>query len=737
MDASSFAYDLVKDLVLRAVSAVVDDPAHDFFTRRKIKARLEDATAKFVEQLVPFLRSERISEEQQVQLLSTCQRELRDLLLQQPRLMFAGSLDGQKIFDDAYASRPWPEEVAHEPLRHLYSLIFPQIANVLCTFPPALEQWKAEGFREGFRRLDEIAVTLGDIAVRIEALASGTATADATLFARVVQSLAQRVEFKLELTGLRADRPDAVSIEKCFVMPALRPGRRGFQRPTIGDDKMLNEGSDVLSALSVVGSRNYLFGLPGAGKSTFSLWLQRELLTKKPQTLAIHVKLRETARTNAHLSFVELVRVAAGAQLREEITPEIARRWADDGRLYFIFDGFDEVPANGRDTVERWIAELSHAVDKSSLLVTSRPLTTDHLQGKDKRWRPFEMMGFDEARVIEYVEKWYQHAPLLKDADREIDAVTLASTWVNDQLLGPLVATPLTLATLLMVHHLDGKLPQGRAKLYERYVDGMLGIWDQRWGISSAIEMRPAQKKLLLTRLGLHLQSLEREELDDQSMQEFLRDALPKVECSFEPSQVLDHLRERTGLLVGPGTWSFFHKSIAEFFVATAVVDGDLTDTDGARVDRLSLYAHRHEDRWAVVLFFWAGLAAPAELQSFIDMLMKENEEADSLLALSLIHDQVLVHRLPLAWRSPRIKELLRREYPSHMTAGSVYEVPPRGSNKAPSAARSDELFLLQASALPRGLAVHVCVVLTPTKGVGRQLMLHVNRPGFSGGSNP
>jgi hypothetical protein len=161
--------------------------------------------------------------------------------------------------------------------------------------------------------------------------------------------------------------------------------------------------------------------------------------------------------------------------------------------------------------------------------------------------------------------------------------------------------------------------------------------------------------------LAMHFHLTEVEQLGDDEMHEVLTQILAKVECKHSASEVLNHLRERTALLVGPGTWSFLHKNISEFLVASAIWSGDQVDEDGQRLDRLRLFKDRNNDRWLIVLFFWAGLASPGDLQSFIVQVSDEQNDADLLLALSLMYDQMLPHRLSEPWRSKLLLKLLRR----------------------------------------------------------------------------
>ncbi|OAI06077.1 hypothetical protein A1353_10360 [Methylomonas methanica] len=662
IEISAILFELVKKLVFEAISKKVQVSIEPFLTRRKIESRIDDSIAQVVEQLVPFFESERVSENHRKILITTCESELT-LILKTPQDFFAASLDGQKLFDQRYADGQLPKDILDEGLKDLYALVFPQIANLVCMYPPAVEAWKIEGFRDNFRRLDDIATTLGTVAKNMDTLLSRDISVADGLLIRVRQSLAQRVEFQLDLTGLRGDRPDAVPIEQCFVIPELGNIVEETAEHSI-HKKLIKIGteSEITNTFTVPAFRGLVIGAPGSGKSTWSRWLQKLRLTQNEPRLAMLIRLRELVKQQNIPSYLDLVREAAGTHLRDEVSPITVREWCQSGVITLILDGFDEVPPAKRDSILQWIIDLGSAVENAGVILTSRPLTSTHLDQLSQTWNRWELQPFDEPRVIDYITRWYTHAPLLAGKAHNIDANELARLWLHDPVLHPLVGSPLMLATLLMVHHMDGELPRGRAKLYERYIDGMLGLWDSRWGIPSAIDLTPDIKTKIFTRLALHLHLTENEQLGDEEIRQWFTAVLPTLGCNCTPNLVIDHLRERTGLLIGPGTWSFVHKSVGEFLVAAAIRDGDQTDDSGQRIDRLRLFAERHNDRWNTVLFFWAGLTAPGDLQSFIERVIEEPELEDFVLALSLIYDQLLPHRLSESWLTNHLLDLFNKK---------------------------------------------------------------------------
>jgi hypothetical protein len=679
IELGALLFEGVKKVVFAAISKRVVLKGENFLTRRKVESRIDDSIAQVVEQLLPFFESEHLSDHKRKVLISNCTSELSEIV-HDPQELFAASLDGQKLFDRRYEKGQLPQGIRDEGLGDLYALVFPQIANLVCAYPPAIEQWKIEGYRDGFRRLDDIAATLGGVANKLDQLASKDSQTADVLLSRVRQSLTQRVEFQLDLTGLRGDRPDAVPLERCFVVPELS---RTVQERRSKDNKVLRIGekNEVLTAFSGPSVRAVVVGSPGAGKTTWSRWLQRQQLTNREDRLAILVRLRDLIKEPILPSQQFLIREAAGTHLREEVDSTVARKWCKSGAVTFILDGFDEVPPSRRDSVLSWIGELENTTEKAGLILTSRPLTTDHLQQLSAKWLRWELLAFDEPRITQYISNWYAHAPLLADKQREVNAEELSRKWVNDFALKPLVGTPLMLATIVMVHHMDGELPRGRAKLYERYIDGMLGLWDSRWGIPSAIELSLDLKRRILTRLAVHLHTESMEQVGDEDIRSLVQAILPCVGCIHSAPEVLDHLRERTGLLVGPGTWSFVHKNVGEFLVAAAIRDGDYEVNDGQKLDRLRLFAERHNDRWNNVMFFWAGLTTPGDLQSFVEQIIAKSRAADSILGLSLIYDQLQPHRLTEPWRTRQVIKLLQRDFRSTSVGAGAFVCGPLPKN--------------------------------------------------------
>lgn len=607
-----FALGVIVSLVANALSSAAGFAGLPYFKQQKIRRRVEIATAEVVEPLLPFLSNEGLSELQQKLLFKTCTDELRPFTSNSEPL-FSGSLDGQKIFDDMYAGRELPQAIRDEELESIYGLLCPRIATLLCRIPAAVRDWEANVWTENFSRLDAIAAELRHLFVKLDAVDHRFTGSTSDVLAVARRSLAQRVSMNLDLTGLRADAPVAGKMGDFFVHPQIDRIENNQTAESIGS------GDESVVRFTKAGTLGVIFGAPGAGKSTWTRWLQQALLTSDWPGVAVRVELRNLS-ADALPSVYDLTRQGVTVHVVEQLTVELIQAWIRDRRVVFLLDGFDEIsPAHRRPMVD-WIVEMATVLHPCPVLITSRPLTTNHLEGMFSKWLRWHIKPFDEKRILDYIQRWYAHMPLLIDSGETPSPEFLTDQFCGDPTIGPLTSNPLLLSTLLMVHHLDGSLPSGRAQLYRRYVDGMLGVWDARRKVTAAeMGLSLAEKRHILTDLAVHLQLQEKEQVDEDEATDVTHECLRKMRKSEDAAAVLSVLRERSGLIVGPGVYSFIHKSVSEFLVAEAAVQGSHIDASGRRIDRFALFEHRADDRWNVIIFLWAGLASLVDVEAFIE----------------------------------------------------------------------------------------------------------------------
>ncbi|MDQ3583048.1 MAG: NACHT domain-containing protein [Pseudomonadota bacterium] len=641
MSFFTFAAGAIGKLAISLAGRSLGETIKDIRTQRRMERMVADAVDRVVEQIDGYLTGEKVSDQRKQVLIASLCANLQSLT-DDPQRFFAGNLDGALIFKQCHPDGKLPQEIREEDLGHFYTMLFPQIAHFLAGSRIALAQWQAEGYREEFKRLTQIAEEIRAMNVKVAELPGAVTRAVAskadqeaqTLLREFAQTLLNNLLLRLDLSPLRAERALHGSLREHFVIPAFRERREHAE--AVGKETV------IIEALAAAGARRLVHGGAGVGKTTWSLWLQSRLLESDPTRLAVLLRLREITDIEKH-SLLDLLRERVGTHLRDALTDKVLRKWHRDGRLVVILDGFDEVPEDRRDAVEQWVKGLDAAAKKTTIIVTSRPLQSGHLEGLKRPWQQWDLLPFDEPRIVEFIERWHRYLPEgeLSAAERKVDPRALARTFFNDPSLKPLADTPLMLGTLLFVHHRDKKLPSGRVDLYERYIAAMLGLRDSGLGIQArATKLTDKEKRHVLAHIALHFHLNSVNEVNDETMRQLVNEALAKFKFDEDGERLLPALRERTGLLQGPGAWSFMHKTIGEFLVAELICDGTTRLPDKRRLDRKELWTHRHKDEWTTVLFFWGGKTSPRELEEFLVDLLNEAAGEATLLALSLLHDQ-------------------------------------------------------------------------------------------------
>ncbi|MFH0734303.1 MAG: NACHT domain-containing protein [bacterium] len=607
----------------------------DFFTRRRIISKVEDTIAKVCEPLVNYLLNEGITQEKQERLFISLDSELK-ILFTDIKSVFRGSLNGQKIFEQFYESRKLPQTTIEDDLSDIYLLFFPRITTIICEIPVLIKDWGNNAWIEGYKRFDTLAEQINILSKKVDKILTITTDSSDELMNIFRKSMIQKIAFDLDLTGLRADKPCTGKFEDYFVHPQINeivinkiPGT---------EPRILTSGNDSIKIFIQKNQKSVIYGVPGSGKSTWTKWFQQALLTSDWSGICIRFELRQLKNGNLPTIF-DLIKNEASKNIAPEVNNDKIIEWIKQQKIIIIYDGFDELTTKSREEVLKDINEICLPLRGCPIIITSRPLTTNQLDRLEGNWSFWDIEKFDNKRVIEYMQRWYKFSQLLPDAERDIDIQALATKWELDKTIEPLTGNPLLLSTLLMVHHLDGNLPTGRSELYQRYISGMLGIWDDRRHVfSSLIILSTLQKKQIIQRFALLFFLNQKEQIEEEVANKWMEEILSNLNIKYFASDVLIFFIERSGLIIGPGIYSFTHKSIIEYLVAETVLSGNQMDLEMRRIDRSYLFSHCNEDQWTTVIFLWSGLAPITDIETFIEWCI---EKEDFSLGYGILNDQI------------------------------------------------------------------------------------------------
>nr|WP_319947067.1 NACHT domain-containing protein [uncultured Shimia sp.] len=556
----------------------------------------------------------------------------------EPKKLLESSLNAEKFVSVHLEENGFPEVVSEDQTTTAFVHFLTACVRMMLELPHIMNEWEQEAWITSFSKLDALANLVED-QTRLVTEMQGLLTANfgsarqgmAALKASLLQADARS---NIEVRGLTRVQVNPLTLHSIFVAPKLTAKARIAKV----NSNSLNSEEDLLEFFSRTGMIFRVFGEAGSGKTTLTRWLEQKQW-QVGDRLALRIELRSVAQSEQLPNILDLVdglipRARRGTLERQEI-----KSWMDEGRILFVYDGFDEIPIPKRTSILNWIhANIVALNDGNSHLLTSRPITTNHLD--DSRWKgtaSLQIDGFDKKRVETYIGKWQQSMlsqAELAELPLEETPNELATSFTHAETIKELTANPLLLSTLMMVHGFEGKrLPDSRSDLYRIYVDGMLGQWYAKTQQKDAMHLDAPVMRRLLRSLAVRMQVTESPTLAADVAVECLE---PDNKTKYSTKDVLEHMLERTGLLIGPGEYQFAHKSIGEFLVAEAIVSEKVRD-GRLPVDRLYLLKRAPLDSWRVVLFLWAGLV-PSKLD-LIDFCCSLNEKGHVGVSLGLLYE--------------------------------------------------------------------------------------------------
>lgn len=406
--------------------------------------------------------------------------------------------------------------------------------------------------------------------------------------------------------------------------------------------------NDSVSDALARSQRLVILGDPGAGKTItlkhIALMLASgrggERLGLAAPFLPVRVRLayfaQELARTPALSLDNWLFQVVPQQQASHPRLGDFLRLALQRGACAVMLDGLDEVgnePVNGQTLRTAVVARVRQFADRwcsddrpNRLIVTSRiegywdealsncahvelsPLSPpDEVERFLLRWYGAYEHDRDPALPPETVQS--------RAADRVAD---LLPQLMDTASVKRLATNPLLLTILVLIYENVGKLPNGRAKLYETCTDTLLESWreEQTERKSKLLVDLGKESKQIVTRVvaafayWLHEHypggAAPLAECRDQLRAILMQDdeGYERHDAEEIAGSLLDYANCEAGLLCerGLGRYGFFHLTFEEYLAAYHLARRDVLE----RVDILT--RHWEDDRWREVILLAAGV---------------------------------------------------------------------------------------------------------------------------------
>ena len=386
--------------------------------------------------------------------------------------------------------------------------------------------------------------------------------------------------------------------------------------------KVSKKKKDLLYALkNEKNAKTFLvIGQPGSGKSVALRKLCRDLLEEVDRTgkVPIYVNLKEWSsvawskenppnRDDFHKFILQNLK-NQGDRFTDEFLGIYFDRMVETGRVFFIFDSFDEIPALLENEDSDWILdEISLIIHKylngaheSRGVVATRPYKRP--SNKLSTDSTIQILPFSEKRVAEAIEKY---PSVSKEAVKEL------LTTRRDLL--PIAKNPFYCALIVNYLKDNNQLPQNRSDLFKSYIEKRLDqcatkIDEKGLTQEEVIEICQQIADLMFNSdtYGFEYPITE---LQDQifSFEEY---GVKKVVEILVYSKIGRHSNNEKTL------FTFAHKRFAEYFAVLSLLNDENKETlkdihnDGKWRDVLVLLAELEDDEksYSIALYTWQKL---------------------------------------------------------------------------------------------------------------------------------
>lgn len=377
---------------------------------------------------------------------------------------------------------------------------------------------------------------------------------------------------------------DEFTGEYSQLLRVLMP-KKEEEKPTVKFDKVFEESPN---------RRFVVLGKPGSGKSTLLKYLMLE-------AARMHL---EYHRDSDHLLFPILVEIRKlehsfgktkepGYNILDFLYDSMRthynltlpkgffEKYLDSGRALLLFDGLDEVAAEGRRAeIRQMIATFvtGHHMN-NTVIVTSRIEGYKRAQFSTTEYRYFTIEDFDDEEIAAFIHRWYC-SRLANEVEADTKAADLEKAFEKKPRIKELARNPLLLTIIGIIHRYEAQLPEDRLVLYDKATDVLLDKWDNVKEIIDE-KFKLAHRRRFLCQLAFHLQSLEKGDeagnmIDRNELCRILLADFCKIfNCEGWGAQelvndFLETIRSRAGLLVeqAPDQYGFVHKTFQEYFAA-------------------------------------------------------------------------------------------------------------------------------------------------------------------------
>ncbi|MGD2087313.1 MAG: HEAT repeat domain-containing protein [Candidatus Aminicenantes bacterium] len=278
------------------------------------------------------------------------------------------------------------------------------------------------------------------------------------------------------------------------------------------------------------------------------------------------------------------------------------------GRCILLLDGFDElITRKNQEEVSHEIFAFIEKYHECKIVVTAR---TPGYHGELLGFTRFEMMGFDNNQVKEFINKRFAGSPGKAEA--------MFQLLKDNEDIQNLVKNPLILSIIACRCEENNEVLHKRADIYKRIIEVLLGEWDAHKNIAS--QFPPDQKGYILRKLAVLNHRRDRRTITEKEILEEIDKyslllGLKKEECRL----FFEEIWQRSSILrqLFIDTYEFLQLSFQAYFTALEFNE---------RGDGIATIIHHLSDSWwEAPILFYSGMSASTS--SLVKQIQKQPED--------------------------------------------------------------------------------------------------------------